>query len=85
MKELIVLGMMGMLCISSALAVNCGPVQDPCSTNPTKTVTWICPDGSTCGSAVCVEYCDRAYGFQCNGNNGYAKIKFPMGTCITQG
>lgn len=39
-EKTIVLILLGLLGIASAKAdVNCGPVQDPCSSNPTKTFT----------------------------------------------
>ena len=86
MKKLIVLSLLGLLGISNATAVvNCGPVKDPCSSNPTKTFTWTCPDGSTCGTAYCAHICSRWDGFICSGNTGYIDVTFPWGSCNTQG
>jgi len=82
MRRMIVLTLLGLLGIANAkAAVNCGPVQDPCSSNPTKTFSWTCADGQTCGSAVCVSICSRWEGFICSGNSGYVNVTFPMGNC----
>ena len=81
MKILIALSFCA-LSISNAMAyVYCGPVQNPCSKNPTKTITWHCNDGQTCGPAVCVEICSRASGATCRVNTGYVNVSIPMGGC----
>jgi hypothetical protein len=82
MKRLIVMTLLVLFVVSGAKAVvNCGPVQDPCSSNPTETFTWTCPDGQTCGSASCVSICSRWQGFMCSGNTGYVQVTFPLESC----
>jgi hypothetical protein len=68
---------------------NCGPVTIPYPCpgygNPTQTFTWQCFNGYSCGSAYCASFCANAYGFLCNGNNGYVNITAPMGICLPPG
>ena len=86
MKQLVVLGLLGLLGISSAMAVNCGPVQDPCSSNPTQTFSWTCSDGQTCGTAYCVHICSAATSGSCMaGNYPSMDVTFPWGSCNPQG
>lgn len=82
MKRLIVLTLLALFGIANAkAAVNCGPVQDPCDSNPTKAFSWTCADGQTCGSAYCGTICSRWDGFICSGNTGYIQVTLPFGTC----
>lgn len=82
MKILAVMTLLVLFGVSSARAVvNCpdpGPGPNPCDPgNPTKTFTWTCADGQTCGSAYCVTICSQWNGFICSGNTGYIEVTFP--------
>lgn len=80
MKRLTVVTLLVLFGISSAKAVvNCGPVPDPC--NPTKTFSWTCNDGQTCGTAFCGSVCSAWAGFNCVGNTGYIQVTAPVGPC----
>jgi len=65
--------------LNAKASVSCGPVTDPC--NPTKTFTWTCSDGQTCGTAYCGSICAIAQSSNCYGNTGYVNVTVPFGTC----